>query len=332
MNGTVIVTCARSGSTNSGRDAELLDHAEDVVPASGVQPRRVLAQLVEDLVHLERGEDRLDQHGGADRAARDAERVLREHEDVVPEARLEMALQLRQVEVRARAARRAAPARCGRSTARSRRGSPRSARRRRSTCCSSRCQPRGRTTSVAVSSFSAYVLPSGCLERDRAAHGVGQVALAVDDVLPGRRERVLEVGHEDLRARVERVDHHLAVDGPGDLDPAVEEVGRSRRHAPVRTRGRHAFRQEVGEHAGVELGLTLAATLQELEPPSGSARGGAGRRKRAPSAKGLRRRRGRAARPRREPSASAHPNCASSVEPVSASVELSPTACRTASK
>ena len=37
----------------------------------------MVAQLVEDLVHLERGEDRLDQDGRADRPAVDAERVLR---------------------------------------------------------------------------------------------------------------------------------------------------------------------------------------------------------------------------------------------------------------
>ena len=64
----------------------------------------MVAQLVEDLVHLERREDRLDQHRRADRAARQAERVLGEREDVVPEPRLEVALELRQVEVRAGAA------------------------------------------------------------------------------------------------------------------------------------------------------------------------------------------------------------------------------------
>ena len=48
--------------------AELLDHAEEVVPAPRVQPRRVRPELVEDLVHLEGGEDRLDQHGRADRS------------------------------------------------------------------------------------------------------------------------------------------------------------------------------------------------------------------------------------------------------------------------
>ena len=64
----------------------------------------MLAQLVEDLVHLERREDRLDQHRRPDRAARQPERVLGEREDVVPEPRLEVALHLRQVEVRPGAA------------------------------------------------------------------------------------------------------------------------------------------------------------------------------------------------------------------------------------
>ena len=45
--------------------AEFLDAREDVVPAPDVEARGVLAQLVEDLVHLERGDDGLDQHGGA---------------------------------------------------------------------------------------------------------------------------------------------------------------------------------------------------------------------------------------------------------------------------
>ena len=108
MNGTVIVTWTRSGSTTARSWPELLDDAEDVVPAAGVQPGGVVAQLVQDLVHLERGQDRLDQHRRADRAARNAERVLRGDEDVVPQARLAMALQLGQVEVRARCRGRAA--------------------------------------------------------------------------------------------------------------------------------------------------------------------------------------------------------------------------------
>ena len=49
--------------------AELLDRAEDVVPAAGVERAAPVAELVEDLLHLERGEDRLDQDGAADRPA-----------------------------------------------------------------------------------------------------------------------------------------------------------------------------------------------------------------------------------------------------------------------
>ena len=81
---------------------EFLDDAEDVIPAPGVEPGAVLAQLVEDLLHFERREDRLDQDRRADRAAGQAEGVLGEAEDVVPQPRLEVRLELRQVEVRPR--------------------------------------------------------------------------------------------------------------------------------------------------------------------------------------------------------------------------------------
>ncbi len=135
--------------------AEVLDDREDVVPAAGVEARAVVAQFVEDLLHLERRRDRLDEHRRADRAVRDAERVLGEGEDVVPQPRLEVVLELRQVEVRPGAARDELASRCGRSTARSRRATrmpersipARSVYRR---CFSTRCQPRGRITIVGV--------------------------------------------------------------------------------------------------------------------------------------------------------------------------------------
>lgn len=61
----------------------------------------MFAQRVEDLLHLERRGDRLDEDGGPDRAARDAEQFLRRQEDVVPQPGLVAVLQLRQIEVRA---------------------------------------------------------------------------------------------------------------------------------------------------------------------------------------------------------------------------------------
>ena len=84
---------------------ELLDVAEDVVPPAAVEAGRVLAELVEDLVHLERAGQGLDEFPVALMVPRGMpRRRLRVHEDVVPEARLRVRLHLRQVEVRAGAA------------------------------------------------------------------------------------------------------------------------------------------------------------------------------------------------------------------------------------
>ncbi len=65
----------------------------------------MLAQLVQDLVHLERRQNGFDQHGGLDRALWDAKLVLRGDEDVVPQPRFEVRLDLRQVKIGAAAAR-----------------------------------------------------------------------------------------------------------------------------------------------------------------------------------------------------------------------------------
>ena len=64
----------------------------------------MVAQLVDDLVHLKGGQDGLDEHGAADGAARHADVVLSQVEGVVPQAGLEVRLHLGQVEVRAGAA------------------------------------------------------------------------------------------------------------------------------------------------------------------------------------------------------------------------------------
>ena len=67
---------------------------------------------------------------------------------------------------------------------------------------------------------------------DGVPNGIHQVDVALEKVVPGRRGGVLEVGHEDVGARVEGVDDHLAVDRPGDLDATVGEIGGQRRHGP----------------------------------------------------------------------------------------------------
>ncbi len=245
--------------------AQLLDAREDVVPAAGVEPRRVLAQLVQDLVHLERRDDRLDQHGRLDRAARNAQRVLRHHEDVVPQPRLEVALELRQVEVRPRAAR----DQLLRVVERVEREVEDPARDRLAVDLHVllRQVPAARAHEQHGELLAQPVdLPFRRRELDPAADRVGEVDVALDVVVPARRVRVLEVRHEDARARVERVDDHLAVDGAGDLDAAILDVGGDARAGPVAVAHRARLREEVGQLAGVELRLPLRAHRQELGP------------------------------------------------------------------
>ena len=58
----------RSGVRNRLFLREPLDEGEDVVPAAAIEADDVIAQLIEDLVHLERGRQRLDQDRRLDRA------------------------------------------------------------------------------------------------------------------------------------------------------------------------------------------------------------------------------------------------------------------------
>ena len=105
------------------------------------------------------------------------------------------------------------------------------------------------------------------VQLDRSPHRIVHVALPLTHVVPGRRVRILEVRHEHLRARVERVDHHLPLDRPGDLDPPVLQIGRRRRdrellrrpHKPqLRPPPRLPRRQQT-------LSLRIQLTMQPLD-------------------------------------------------------------------
>src|SRR5215472_11741648 len=213
--------------------AELLDDAEQVVPAARVQPGAMVPQLVENLVHFERRRDRLDQDGRADRAAGNAQPVLGQVEGVVPEPRLLVALVLGQVEVRALALVELAP------------GAVREVQREVE-------QAAGHPLAVDQHVLLVQVpaarpdhdrgqlvvgpelvgLPVGADEVDPAVQRVLEVELAGDHVVPERGVRVLEVGEPDPGARVQRVDRHLLVGRPGDLHPAVDQARRGGRHPP----------------------------------------------------------------------------------------------------
>ena len=179
-----------------------LDEAEDVVPPAAVETRGVLAELPEDLVHLEGGGKRLDQHRRLDRPRR---------------------------ERRARSRR----ARRRRSRAGPRDGSAASAGRSTGPVPLAisglgvveeedpEIEERGGDRAaihldVLLDEMPAAradhqdggLLPQavalagvGVVVGDRSPNGVDEVGLAVHDVGPRRRVRVFEVGHEHRRAR-----------------------------------------------------------------------------------------------------------------------------------
>src|SRR6266542_1999542 len=80
--------------------AEDLDETEDVVPAPAVESGRVVAEFVQDFVHLEGAPNRLDQNRGPDGPLGYTEVILGKHEDVVPKTRFQVTLQFRKVAIR----------------------------------------------------------------------------------------------------------------------------------------------------------------------------------------------------------------------------------------
>ena len=108
----------------------------------------------------------------------------------------------------------------------------------------------------------------------------------------GRRRRSSHVGEfassksamKTLRARVERVDHHLALDRPGDLDAPVVQVGRGGRDTPSPPT------RAVSESAGRPRRAPLALRPRREQPLAlaARARGGGARRTRAPPSRARR--------------------------------------------
>ena len=226
----------------------------------------MLAQLEENLVHLEGGKDGLDQHRRLDGAAGNAERLLRGDEDIVPQPRLEVGFHLRQIEIGAGSR----GLQGGRVVEEVEREVEQAGRDRRAVYANVGLgqvpaawpdQQRRGTVVEAVG-----LAARGILEGDGAGDGVAQVDLAADHVVPGGRARVLEIGHEHAGAGVERVDYHLALDRPGDFDAAVLEVGGHRSDGPLGGADLGGFGQEVWHFAALDAPLTLGAAFEKGTP------------------------------------------------------------------
>ena len=70
---------------------EFLDHAEYVIPATGIQAGCMLTQLKEYFLHFEGGQNCFNENGGANCAAGNFQMILSELEDIVPQPRFQMA-------------------------------------------------------------------------------------------------------------------------------------------------------------------------------------------------------------------------------------------------
>ena len=97
--------------------------------------------------------------------------------------------------------------------------------------------------------------------------GVLQIDLPLDDVSPCWRKRVLEIGHEDLRAGIQRVDHHLPVRRTRDLDAAVIQIQGGGRDLPRRAADQGGVGQVNGETTSPDLALPDLAQLEQLAAP-----------------------------------------------------------------
>src|SRR3954463_8104922 len=101
-------------------------------------------------------------------------------------------------------------------------------------------------------------------EIDRASNRVAQIDLSFDHVPPRWRIRVLEVGHEHLRAGVQGVDDHLAIGRSGDLDASIAQIRRYGRTRPVALADLLRLRQEIEQLATIERGLTFLPARETL--------------------------------------------------------------------
>ena len=75
---------------------------------------------------------------------------------------------------------------------------------------------------------------------------------------------VLEIGHEHVRARVQRVDDHLAIYRSGDFYASVEQIGGNWRHLPFCLPNLRRFREKVGHLPGFKFLLAYASFRQQF--------------------------------------------------------------------
>ena len=196
------------------------DVAENIVPASAVQADNMVAQGVQNFIHLEHGRQRFNQQGGLDGTARQVETIFRVAEHFAPPGRFLPGLRFWQIEIRAaafcqqilvvmeeikREIKQAA-----------RNGFPTPGDMFFRQVQAAYATDQHRRVRFELVNFAGFVGIA-----DGAVHGVAQVDLPLDDLTPVRRQRVFKIGHEDFNVGVHGVDHHFALYRTGDLNATI---------------------------------------------------------------------------------------------------------------
>ena len=247
--------------------AEAFDETEDVVPASAIQAGRMLPQFVQNLVHLERGQDRFDQHRGTNCPGGNAQVVLRLQKDVVPQPCFEMTFQLGQIEI--------GPA----SLVDQPLGIVVEEQAEVEQGCGNEPTVDAEMTLFEVPAAGTHderrylLIEAVVLTRlrlkivDGACYRVAKIDLAVERACPSRRMGVLEVGHKAVGPGVQRVDDHFAVDRSSDFHSAVAQIGRQRCDVPVLCANILRTAQEIRQSPRVEQFLSITP-LSEQDVPA----------------------------------------------------------------
>ena len=243
--------------------AETLDERENIIPTPAIQADNMILQLIQDLVHFKRRRQRLDQDRRLEHAMRNPKRFLCMAEHRVPQSCFFMAFHFRQIKPRRR------PLRDNRlrimkyikpeieQTARHRFAIHRHMRFRQMP--TARADQQCRWLRRNRVGFSGFLV--GEIQRPRPA--VPHIELAFDHIRPGRRGGILEIGHKHFCARIQRIDDHLAVNRAGDLNPAIQQIGRNRRNRPIAFADMLGLGKEIGQFAGIKALLAHHARLEQ---------------------------------------------------------------------
>ena len=210
----------------------------------------MLAQLIQNFVHFKGRNDRLDQYGGLDAALRNTDRVLRGDKHLIPEARLEMTLELGQIEVRPK------------PTNQQLFGVMEHVQRKIEQAARDTLtihghmlfieMPAARTHDERRNFFVQVIRLAVLFERNRAANRIDQIDLPFDLIRPFWRICILKIGHVAIGTRVQSIDHHLAIGGPCDLNATALQRRWDRCDLPVTGPNRCGFSQKIQMLTGVK--------------------------------------------------------------------------------